>query len=302
MVAAARALGAREEDPGVRNPDYLAERLLGPDEWQLLENHPLSKALNDAPSGAKDFQAIGLSALMIVRTRYTDEKLLRAVDAGARQVVILGAGFDTRAYRFADRLRDAQVFEIDSPATQTRKRQRVEAVFGSAPSNVRYVATDFRNADLRVTLREAGLQSHEKTIVIWEGVSMYLPERAVRATFGAISGLCGPESSLVMDYATTAAVEAMKSIPSPFLPWREPWIFGLPEGREREFFSETGLKPVDFLPLFGPRAYARYLQRRDGSFYGLPPNFDPARIPEARLKEARWSSPHYSLVELVMAR
>src|SRR5215470_15142669 len=101
MVAAGRALGSREPEAAVRNPDYLADRLLGPDELALIEGHPLSAALGKPYEEVRDdYAAMGTAIMMLMRTKFIDEKLVNAVEQGAEQVVILGAGFDTRAYRF----------------------------------------------------------------------------------------------------------------------------------------------------------------------------------------------------------
>src|SRR5919198_44744 len=101
VVAALRAFGAREPDPAVRNPDWLAERLIGPDDLQLIREHPISQALrDDYHKGRENREVAGMSNLMLVRTRFIDDRMKRALDEGATQVVILGAGFDTRAYRF----------------------------------------------------------------------------------------------------------------------------------------------------------------------------------------------------------
>jgi methyltransferase (TIGR00027 family) len=140
LVAAARAYGSHDPDPSVRNPDWLAEHLLGPEQLKLLTGHPLENALaQDYREAGRDPQISGFAMLMIIRTRFIDDRLLHAVASGATQVVILGAGFDSRAYRLHERLAGLKIFEVDSPDTQAIKRQRVEAVLGCAPANVTYV-------------------------------------------------------------------------------------------------------------------------------------------------------------------
>src|SRR5262249_25031582 len=111
VVAALRAFGAREPDPAARNPDSLAERLISPADLQLITQHPIEQALrDDYEKGRRKQEVAGMSNLMLIRTRFIDEQLQRAIADGAAQVVILGAGFDTRAYRFADLLRNKKVF------------------------------------------------------------------------------------------------------------------------------------------------------------------------------------------------
>src|SRR5260221_8527416 len=103
LTAAARALGSREPDASVRNPDWVADRLIGPPELALIADHPISKALDrDFQDAMNDPDVFGFAWLMLVRTRFIDERMERAVRGGATQVVILGAGFDTRAHRFTE--------------------------------------------------------------------------------------------------------------------------------------------------------------------------------------------------------
>src|SRR5712671_5876510 len=126
VVATLRAFGAREPDPSVRNPDSLAERIISPAELQLISEHPISRALQeDYQKGRRNKEVAGMSNLMLIRTKFVDEHLQQALAAGATQLVILGAGFDTRAYRFADLLKDKRVFEVDYRSTQQLKKARL---------------------------------------------------------------------------------------------------------------------------------------------------------------------------------
>src|SRR5262249_48973152 len=114
LTAAARALGSREPDASVRNPAWVADRLIGPAELALIAEHPLGGAFDvDFQQAMCDPDVFGFAWLMLVRTRFIDELMERAIRSGATQLVILGAGFDTRAYRFTELLKDAIVIEID---------------------------------------------------------------------------------------------------------------------------------------------------------------------------------------------
>jgi methyltransferase (TIGR00027 family) len=271
LVAAARAFGAREPDASVRNPDYLAERFLGPGERQLIADHPIAAALSEDYRQAR--QRIEVAGLLLARTRFIDERLELALASGAKQVVILGAGFDTRAYRFQELLGGGKVFEVDYGATQELKKRRVAEVLGRVPENVVFVETDFKRNTLREALRGAGYRTGEKTFFIWEGVSMYIAEDAVRETLRTIAACSPPGSMLVMDFAGMAVIEFMQKFPH--LPqhrhttgWGEPWIFGLPDGRERRFFEECGLELREIMRLYGGEVSRRYLTRADGTRLG----------------------------------
>ena len=276
MVAAGRALGARVPDPAMRNPDLLAEKLVGPEEIELIREHPLGAALADFSGASPTFEAQAAANMMLIRTKFIDEKLERAIQEGAAQYVILGAGFDTRAYRFAEQLKHVKVFEVDSAATQQRKRQRVDAALGGTPSNLTYVTVDFNRDKLGDVLRQAGYDPNRKTFFTWEGVSMYVAEEGVRETLRTIATQSAPGSSLVMDFTTRTSIEFMARFPQ-FGPgkllasWGEPWVFGVPDGAGKEFLEGTGLEVRELFPVFGPDSIKRYLTKPDGTVLGAPP-------------------------------
>src|SRR5262245_20182089 len=97
VVAALRAFGAREPDAAVQNPDSFAKRLITTEELKLISEHPVAQALvEDYAKGRRNREVAGMSNLLLIRTRFIDDHLLKALKNGATQVVILGAGFDTR--------------------------------------------------------------------------------------------------------------------------------------------------------------------------------------------------------------
>jgi methyltransferase (TIGR00027 family) len=107
--AARRALAARDYDPSVRNPDWLAEIFVGPNERMIMAGDRTIKNLEgDYREAIKDDDPI--TGMNLIRTRFADERLESAVRAGATQVVILGAGYDSRAYRLRELLKDVRVF------------------------------------------------------------------------------------------------------------------------------------------------------------------------------------------------
>jgi methyltransferase (TIGR00027 family) len=312
VVAALRAFGAREPDAHVRNPDWLAEKLITLDDLNLIAGHPISHALRgDYQKGRQNREVAGMSNLMLVRTRFIDEQLQRAINEGATQVAILGAGFDTRAYRFSEILKDKTVFEVDFHSTQELKKRRLESAIGSLPASVRFTEIDFKNDNLKDVLRNAGYQPEKKTFFIWEGVSMYLSEDAVRATLRTIANDSGPGSSLVMDFAGSAMIEMLGKFPelsqhNYTTNWGEPWIFGVPDGREREFFAECGLEVREFLSFFGRDVVQRYLTRSDGTRLGSIRGGRPSRRAFTVTLRAIWmfltrGSKWYALVSLTVS-
>ena len=152
---------------------------------------------------------------MQVRTRLFDDALHDFVTAGGRQIVILGAGYDCRAARFAIPLgaAGARVWEVDHPATQARKRA-VLAELGAAPP-VAYVTWDFERrplAELPAELAAGGLDRAAATLVLWEGVTMYLSEAAIAATFAAVRGLGGPGTRLVFNYLARSTIDRPRGL------------------------------------------------------------------------------------------
>ena len=272
LVAAARAFGSRDSDESVRNPDLLADLLIGRDELALIGDHPMGKGLLEDYAEAFQNPAVVLFAgFMIVRTRFIDEALVRAVKDGATQLVILGAGFDSRAYRFRELLKDCRIFEVDARPTQEYKKRRAKTVLGDAPENLTYVQVDFAKDNLIDLLLAAGFRSGAKSFFIWEGVCMYLPEESVRATLQMVASHSAPGSSIVLDYANSLGIEFGKHSPhgAGGIPaaWGEPWGFGVPGANGSEYFRELGFEPGTPLSFQNPEAMKLYALRGNGATY-----------------------------------
>jgi methyltransferase (TIGR00027 family) len=279
-VAAGRAVGAREPDPSVRNPDDIVGKLLG-DATTFGLDHPVVRALGlDYTEAMKTLDVVGNVRMMTVRTRFIDDALQQAVAGGATQVVILGAGFDTHAYRFQELLAQARVFEVDRAATQALKKQRVNQVLGAPPSNLTYVAIDFQHDDLAGALSRYGYDRARRTFVILEGVTMYLPEDAVRTTLRFVASHASG-SGIVFDFVYRPLVDLLSgdlaSVPAMARPYLqrfmdlikdEPWVFGIPVDGEREFLSQCGLELRELLSVGGEESVKRYLTRADGTQVG----------------------------------
>jgi methyltransferase (TIGR00027 family) len=117
----------------------------------------------------------------VARTKVLDEAVEAALAAGTEQLVILGAGYDSRAYRLAGAGR-IPVFEVDHPDTQAVKQRIVGDVLGGLPAHVRFVPVDFDHDDLAAALERAGLVVGRRTFVLWEGVASYLTPETARST------------------------------------------------------------------------------------------------------------------------
>jgi methyltransferase (TIGR00027 family) len=244
-AASLRAIGAKHPDPGLRNPDYLAGKFLGPRERAVLKDFPMDTLDLDYASALKRLspQDLGSVTTMVIRTKHFDAALDRALRSGVRQVVILGAGLDSRGYRFHDRLRNVRFIEVDYGPTQEFKRQRVKEIVGQSSAEIRYVPMDFTKDDLLTQLRNGGYSENEQTLYLWEGVTMYLPEDAVRTTLRFIQEHSAPSSTVVFDY--TLATDPRVNNPSTrFARLGEPWLFGFPGNSARDLLVQVGLVPL----------------------------------------------------------
>jgi methyltransferase (TIGR00027 family) len=303
-VAAGRAVGARDPDPSARNPDYLAEKLLG-DPSTLELDHPAVRALSLAYDDAmRDVEVVMNVRMMTIRTRFIDEALERAIKSGATQVVILGAGFDSHAYRCQDLLAGVKVFEVDRPVTQELKKARVRDAIGTPPANLTYVPVDFQHDNLLDVLTRHGYDRTQRTFFILEGVTMYLPEEAARDTLRFVGGHPAG-SGIVFDFVYRAMIDMiaridMATIPEAQKPFvqrfldltkNEPWIFGLPVGGEREFLREFGLEVREMFTVGGEESAKRYLTRADGTQVGAQAIAEAMARMAARAREATNASP-----------
>lgn len=149
---------------------------------------------------------------MAVFNQFRTVILDRAITAAlpVPQLVILGAGFDARAWRL-DGLRDTTIFEIDHPATQALKRTRAGALPPKA-RQIRFAATDFRDGDLARVLAETGHQMRLPTFWLWEGVTMYLGPAEVAANLATIAALSAPGSRLALTYMSKDRGRTPRSI------------------------------------------------------------------------------------------
>jgi len=140
----------------------------------------------------------GVRSSVVARTRLIDDTITASLGAPTDQLVILGAGFDSRAYRLPG-MRRTTVFEVDHPNTQATKRRVLEHALLAEPTHVRFVATDFNQRGLDSAMAAAGYSESVRTFFLWEGVTNYLTEAAVDATLRWCSR-ASPGSLLLFTY------------------------------------------------------------------------------------------------------
>lgn len=162
--------------------------------------------LREAVLALRERRMPGSLGSILCRTRYIDDVVKRSLEQGFEQVVILGAGFDSRAYRI-DGMQQVQVFEVDLPGAVEFKRGRLEKVLGAVPDNVRLIGVDFDRQNLADSLEEAGFQPVMKTLFVWEGVTQYITAEAVSDTLEFVSGLPGEGSAIVFTYVRKGIID-----------------------------------------------------------------------------------------------
>jgi methyltransferase (TIGR00027 family) len=196
-------------------------------------------------SGYAERRGPGTMGFLVARERYIDDYLQASLDDGLEQLVILGAGYDSRAYRF-DQLKDRCVFEVDHPATQQAKIAKLTKALGELPKHVVFVPIDFETQSLEQRLLECGYSERKKTLFIWQGVTQYLAPEAVDSTLAFVANHSVQSSSIVFDYMYTSLLDGtvkrgeVNSMQRYRRMTGEGFKFGIPEGTIGAFMRRRG--------------------------------------------------------------
>lgn len=198
-------------------------------------------------SGYAERRGPGVNGFLAARDRYIDDVLQDFLKEGLQQLVILGAGYNSRAYRFD--LGKVKTFEVDHPATQLDKLTKVQAVFGKVPDHVCYVPIDFNTQTLAERLLASGYNPGPKTLFIWQGVTMYLTAQAVDATLAFVVQELGAGSAIVFDYIYRDVLDAarqneVKNMRRYRFMTGEGLTFGIPAGTISPFLMQRGFGTV----------------------------------------------------------
>lgn len=199
-------------------------------------------------SSLYDRLAPGAKGFVVGRERYIDDFLKTALGEGAEQVVILGAGFDTRALRIAG-IEKTRVFEIDHPDTQAVKLERLKKVISPLPAYVTFIPVDFNTQQLGERLLESGYNEQSKTLFIWQGVTYFLTREGVDTTLAFIANHSGPGSSVIFDYFYNETlndphrydVKGMKRTAQLI---GEAYMFGVDQGQIEPFLIQRGFQDI----------------------------------------------------------
>jgi methyltransferase (TIGR00027 family) len=231
-----------------------------PEETRLF-NDPVVKGLVGAPIRVMlqipamrsftiqqtDGIAPGIFGGQICRTRYNDDAVRAAISQGVRQLIILGAGLDTRPYRLPG-IERVKVFEVDLPFVQDDKKKKIQKILGKLPEQVTFIPIDFDKQNLEEVFAGTNFDPSRPAVFVWEGVTQYITEDAVRRTL-AFVGKSAPGSTIVFTYVLKSVIERRSNIPGADRLMAQvqkdsPFIFGLEPSGIPDFLGLFHLNPV----------------------------------------------------------
>jgi methyltransferase (TIGR00027 family) len=261
-----RSCAARGKDIRFRGPDNLAEIFL-PLGARAILGVPLLRWFF-----MRKIAPLGIYEYVLARTKLLDEVFIYALRNRFAQIVLLGAGFDTRALRLTKENLGSKIFELDVYTTQQSKVEILHRKQVKLPKELVFVPIDFNKHSIANVLCKAGYATNEKSLFIWEGVTMYLTSDAVDRTLDFIRCSAMEESIVVFDYVYASVLrqenkfygekEIYKTVSSA----GEGWTFGIEEGTIEDFLRQRGFKLMThYMPSDLERAY---LIADDGTRFG----------------------------------
>jgi methyltransferase (TIGR00027 family) len=264
-AAIARAVAVIGEKEEIRGPDYLAEIF-------LPENIKVSLK---EPAMMKEMMASrmpGMYEYIMARTAFIDHIVEQALRENFSQIVFLGAGYDTRPYRFKDLIKDTRIFELDIHTTQHHKMKLLQQNNIAIPGEVTFVSINFNTETLEDVLSKAGYKKDQKNLFIWEGVTYYLSPKAVDDTLYFIKSTSSVGSTVCFDYGArwpevleAYGVKKLRETMSTDYSG-EATGFGIERGGIESFLSDRGFKIIDHFT--AEDIERKFLTLRDGSLVG----------------------------------
>lgn len=210
VSAFGRAYHSLYDEPKIFN-DYLARQLIKDEEFSNISKNMSQgiKFLNPKEAHLYPDEELALRWVIqhqiaptpLARSRYTEDMLDNAIELGVTQYIILGAGFDTFAFRNPELVNKIKVFEVDHPATQKLKLKRIKELDWQIEDNINYVSVDFSKDNFKKSLLDSGYNPNELSFFSWLGVTYYLMREDINNMFKDIVSIAPKGSSLVFDYA-----------------------------------------------------------------------------------------------------
>jgi len=214
----------------------------------------------------------GIYEYVIVRTKYIDKIFQEALAEQFDQILLFGAGFDTRAVRFQAESKGVKIFELDVPRTQAAKLAQYQRRKVPIPLNIVFVGIDFEKESLPQKLDAVGFEKDQRSLFVLEGLLMYLNPSSVDETFRIITEYAGQGSRVVFDYIYASVLrrehlyygeeEVFRSVTRA----NEQWHFGIEEGEIAHFLSQYGLMVHDHMN--AEKLEENYFKNSEGKVVG----------------------------------
>jgi methyltransferase (TIGR00027 family) len=190
---------------------------------------------------------------IVLRARYFDDYSRKCVNEGFQQVVLLGAGYDSRYLRISE-FRSIPVYELDLACTQVIKKTLTRRLLGKLPPNVRYVATDFSKDSITTKLAEAGFDCRKRTLFIWEGVTLFLNMEIVSETLGRLAEI-RPGNRVIFDFIPPELIDdetdymGNRQLLHLCASINEPLTFGCDPEKMKALLPTLGFRGIDIVSM-----------------------------------------------------
>ena len=243
MTCMTRAASFYEKTPQYKSNDYIAPKLLPKFFIPVIKIGVLRKFFtNKFPSGMYEY--------VIARTKFIDSIFQHAISNEFDQILIFGAGFDSRGIRFADLNKKTNIFELDAPVTQEAKISQLKKRRIEINPNITFISIDFNKDSLEDKLIASGFSKNKRSLFILEGLTMYLDPEATDSTFNVINQFAGTGSKVIFDYVYSSVLrgenlyygesEVLNQVKNA----NEPWSFGIEKGEIESFLKDKNLKLI----------------------------------------------------------
>jgi len=268
-----RALSTTEGREEIRGHDYLAEIFLSDNLRKILKDPVLREY-------AMKKQPPGMYAYLIARTFFFDHIVEKALRENIPQIVMLGTGYDSRAYRFKDLIQDTKIFELDTHPTLQHKKELLAQANIPIHPNVVFAPINFNKDTFEDVLYKVGYNKSRKTLFLWEGVAYYLPLEAVEDTLRFIKSNSPAGSTVCFDYISPwrgiegdrlKALEEIGDYMKANFPDEPSNQWTIEEWEMKSFLSDRGYKIIDHLQAKRDDIQRKYFKFRDGLSVGCVP-------------------------------
>ncbi len=234
IVTFCRALAHCDERHEISGSDSLAHHFLSEQYQSAFKNQESRKWSRE--------KLHSIYGYTLARNSYGDTLFSDALTDSIPQIVILGAGYDTRAYRYSELIKDTTIFEVDIAPTQARKRTVLEQKEITIPSTVHFISHNFKNDSLLQSLENGGYNPALKTLFLWEGVLPYLTRDDVDKTLRVITNSSVSGSTIFFDYLTEQKDSQVES---------EPFLFWMDQYEMKEYLSQLNITVLESLTPIG---------------------------------------------------